>query len=184
MTQAHFQKVFQGNGETFSALYQAEKWLRENGYSVGPTSIDGPQGVAKGDIYIPKWRNMTRKQISKLDGTLRADREGPAWLFLKEPPAPLPELHLNLKGEYFDDINQGRKPEEYRLVTPYWKKRLEDRQYSAIVIKRGYPKADDPDRNIRRVWSGVIRKTITHPHFGPNPVEVFAIDVSESLEEH
>lgn len=93
----------------------------------------------------------------------------------------LPELHLNLKGQYFDDIDQGRKPEEYRLVTPYWEKRLENKQYSAIVIKRGYPKADDPDRNKRRVWNGVIRKTITHPHFGPDPVEVFAIDVSEAI---
>ncbi|MGE4307330.1 MAG: hypothetical protein AB7E24_25260 [Novosphingobium sp.] len=24
-------------------------------------------------------------------------------------------------------------------------------------------------------------KTITHPHFGPEPVQVFAIDVSEAL---
>ena len=79
------QKIeFHGNGETFSAKYEAEAWLSKNGYSYGSSSVDGPQGVVKGeDVYISKWRGMTTKEKSQLDGTLRAGREGVAVLWLK-----------------------------------------------------------------------------------------------------
>jgi hypothetical protein len=81
-----YEKLFQGSGETFSALYEAENWLRENGYSVGPTSMDGPQGVVKGKAYISKWRNMTESEQQELDGVLYAGREGVARLLLKQAP--------------------------------------------------------------------------------------------------
>jgi hypothetical protein len=48
-------------------------------------------------------------------------------------------LHLSLKGEYFDAIRDGTKPKEYRLCTPYWTKRLVGREYSRIVLTKGYP---------------------------------------------
>lgn len=86
-------------------------------------------------------------------------------------------LHLNLKGEYFDAIAAGSKPFEYRLVTPYWRKRLADRQYDAIELARGYPARDDTVRRLRLPWRGYEVQTITHPHFGDQPVEVFAIRV-------
>lgn len=79
--------VFNGNGETFSALYEAEKWLRDNGYSVGSSCIGCPTGVVKGDAYISKWRNMTAEEKDALDGTLTAGREGPATLLLKDKEA-------------------------------------------------------------------------------------------------
>ena len=81
-----YEKLFEGNGKTFSAKYEAESWLRENGYSVGSSSIDGPQGVVKGEAYISKWRNMTKSEQSELDGVLYADREGVARLLLKQAP--------------------------------------------------------------------------------------------------
>lgn len=87
-------------------------------------------------------------------------------------------LTLPLKAEYFDAIRDGTKPEEYRLVTPFWAKRLEGRTYDCVVLTKGYPKLTDFDRRISRRWRGFVRKTITHPHFGPEPVEVYAIDVS------
>ncbi len=34
-------------------------------------------------------------------------------------------LHLTLKREYFQAISAGSKPEEFRLCTPHWRKRLE-----------------------------------------------------------
>ena len=179
-----FKKTFNGNGETFSAFYEAEKWLRDNGYSFGSMCRGEPMGILKGRYCIPKWRNLSREDKAQLDGTLEAGREGPATLLLKQDPiigVHLPELHLNLKGEYFHGIDDGSKSEEYRLVTPHWIKRLEGKQFSAVVVKLGYPKADDESRIRRRVWKGVTRKTITHPHFGPDPVEVFAIDVSEAI---
>lgn len=90
-------------------------------------------------------------------------------------------LHLNLKAEYFDDIESENKDEEYRLYTPYWTKRLVGREYDAIVLKRGYPRKDDRASHLIKPYKGYTVKTITHPHFGDKPVEVFAIDVGVSI---
>jgi hypothetical protein len=83
-----------------------------------------------------------------------------------------------LKAEYFNAIKAGTKPLEFRLVTPYWTRRLVGRVYDAIELTLGYPARDDAARRIRRPWRGFERQTIQHPHFGPEPVEVFAIDVA------
>ncbi|PJR88725.1 RNA-binding protein [Ochrobactrum sp. 695/2009] len=96
------------------------------------------------------------------------------------------KLHLSLKAEYFDAIRDGTKTEEYRLANAYWTRRLfvighrttGHRSFNSIVLTKGYPKSDDTSRRIELPWLGFVRKTITHPHFGPDPVEVFAIDVS------
>lgn len=87
-------------------------------------------------------------------------------------------LHLNLKAMYFDAIAAGEKREEFRLVTPYWRRRLEGRQYAGIVLKKGYPKRDDASRILARPWTGFSIQTITHPHFGQAPVQVYAIHVN------
>lgn len=89
-------------------------------------------------------------------------------------------LYLPLKAVYFDQIRTGTKNEEYRLVTPYWRKRLEGRYYDRIVLTLGYPKGGGVEgiTRLTRAWRGHTIRTLTHPHFGPSPVEVFAIDVS------
>lgn len=87
------------------------------------------------------------------------------------------DLVLPLKREYFDAIKRGEKVEEFRLATPYWRKRLEGRSYDRIVLTMGYPSRNDTDRRIEKPWKGFELKTITHPHFGAEPVEVFAINV-------
>lgn len=86
-------------------------------------------------------------------------------------------LTLALKGIYFDEIKSGVKCYEYRLQTEYWKKRLIGRHYDQIVLTRGYPAAGDDSRRMVKPWRGYIEKTIRHPHFGPEPVKVFAIMV-------
>lgn len=91
-------------------------------------------------------------------------------------------LTLPLKREYFDAIKSGKKLEEYRLCTPYWTKRLEGKTYERIMLTLGYPSTNDHKRRIVKPWAGFARKTITHPHFGAAPVEVFAIDVSQKSE--
>ncbi|PRC92623.1 ASCH domain-containing protein [Solimicrobium silvestre] len=86
-------------------------------------------------------------------------------------------LYLNLKGEYFDQIKSGEKTHEFRLAST-WKKRLEGKAFDLIVIRRGYPKAGDKSKELIRVWHGYELKQITHPHFGNDPVLVYAIDVT------
>jgi hypothetical protein len=88
-------------------------------------------------------------------------------------------LTLPLKAEYFYQIRSGQKPEEFRLATPFWRKRLEGKSFSKIVLTLGYPKADDARRRIERPWRGYRMTTIAHPHFGSEPQLVFAIDVRE-----
>ncbi|MBO0125163.1 ASCH domain-containing protein [Agrobacterium sp. OT33] len=96
------------------------------------------------------------------------------------------KLILPLKAEYFDAIRAGTKTEEYRLANAYWTKRLIvggergilHRSFDSIVLTKGYPSRDDQSRRLELPWNGFTIKTITHPHFGPDPVEVFAIDVS------
>ncbi|MDE1139905.1 MAG: ASCH domain-containing protein [Paraburkholderia tropica] len=89
----------------------------------------------------------------------------------------MPKLILPLKREYFDAVKCGEKVEEYRLCTPYWRKRLVGRQYGRIILTLGYPKADDWERRILKPWRGYVERTIQHAHFGSDPVRVFAINV-------
>ena len=101
-------------------------------------------------------------------------------LHCNEAIAPREILTLPLKGQYFDEIKALTKPEEFRLVTPYWKRRIEGRTYKAILLTRGYPSRSDAERRMFRPWRGYSVQTITHPHFGPDPVQVFAIVVNET----
>lgn len=92
------------------------------------------------------------------------------------------DLIIPVKGIYFDDIKAGTKSHEFRLRTAFWQKRLEGREYRHVVMTRGYPKGGgvEGETRLTRKFKGYLRQTITHPHFGPDPVEVFAIDVTEA----
>lgn len=86
-------------------------------------------------------------------------------------------LILPVKRIYFEQMRDGVKPFEYRLRTPHWRKRLEGRSYDQLIITLGYPSRDDADRRLVMPYAGYEVQTITHEHFGPDPVEVFAIRV-------
>ena len=92
----------------------------------------------------------------------------------------LRDLILPVKRIYFEQIRDDLKPEEFRLCTPYWQKRLEGREYDRVIVTLGYPAKDDAERRLVRPWQGFIKKQITHPHFGSAPVNVFAINVRKS----
>jgi hypothetical protein len=58
-------------------------------------------------------------------------------------------LHYTLKKKWFDMELSGEKREEYREVTPYWKKRLyhifypkisQYREYDIVKVRNGYSK--------------------------------------------
>jgi len=87
------------------------------------------------------------------------------------------DLVLPLKAEYFDAIKAGTKPEEYRLRNDYWTRRLVGKTFDNVIVTKGYPKRDDHERRLVLPWRGYVEREITHPHFGTEPVQVFAIDV-------
>lgn len=85
-------------------------------------------------------------------------------------------LRLHLCGEYFDAIKAGTKTHEFRAAE-IWERRLAGKDFSCVLLFRGYPCASDMGRVMRRPWRGYTVETITHPHFGAKPVRVLAIDV-------
>jgi hypothetical protein len=92
-------------------------------------------------------------------------------------------LILPVKRLYFEAIKTGGKAFEYRLITRYWSKRLEGKNYKNIVITLGYPKSNDKSRRLGFKWTGYDIKTITHPHFGSEPVNVYAIRLNNEAAE-
>lgn len=90
-------------------------------------------------------------------------------------------LTMALKAVYFDQIKSGEKTAEFRLVTAYWRKRLVNREYEEVVLTCAYPKDGGIEgvTRLTRKWRGFTIQSLTHPHFGPDPVDVFAIDVSQ-----
>ena len=83
-------------------------------------------------------------------------------------------LHIPMNGEYWCEIKSGEKPLEYRLCDDRWKKAMA-KEYDYVFFKYGYPKRDDWNKIIVEPYRGYEVQTITHPHFGSEPVEVFAI---------
>lgn len=92
------------------------------------------------------------------------------------------DLILPLNGEYFDQIKAGTKTEEYRLVNDYWRARLYLKNYDRVIVTRGYPKRTDNERRLAFPYRGYTIKKIIHPHFGAEPVHVFAIGVGSNVE--
>lgn len=84
-------------------------------------------------------------------------------------------LHLHLRFCYFDAIRRGDKTMEYRLASK-WRERLDTGSYTDIRLYRGFQKAG-PETTIDAPYLGYILSTRTHPHFGPDPVEVCAIPI-------
>lgn len=77
-------KTFDRKG-TFNAAHDAEKFLRDRGFSLGSSQADGPQGILFGDYAISKWRNMSSAEIKQLHGVMRGDgREGPLTIYLHD----------------------------------------------------------------------------------------------------
>jgi hypothetical protein len=70
-------EVFTQKGD-FAAYYAACHWCKESGISYGSMQRDDPIGLMRGDWDISKWRNMTKKEQSALDGIMTGDkRNGP-----------------------------------------------------------------------------------------------------------
>ena len=81
-----FEKVFPCDGEAFTAVSAARHWLEKHGFSIGSMCGAEPMGLLKGNHAIAKWRNLTPKERSQLDGQLYGRRTGDARVLLKENP--------------------------------------------------------------------------------------------------
>ena len=80
-------------------------------------------------------------------------------------------LHLILKKEWFDKIENGTKTIEYREKTPYWDNRLK-KSFSTVLFQLGYSKdAKRMTAQIKKIQVEII----SHPFFGNQPIEVYAI---------
>jgi hypothetical protein len=67
-------------------------------------------------------------------------------------------LHLTLRRKFFAAIAAGDKRTEYREQKPYWRKRLEGREYDVIKFRNGYavnaPEMLVEFRGLRRYGKG------------------------------
>lgn len=83
-------------------------------------------------------------------------------------------LRLAVRKEYFYEIKAGIKKEEYRLIKPYWIKRLSNK-YDEVWITCGYPKNCEADKILKFKYNGFYIKKINHKEFGNSEIEVYAI---------
>ena len=66
------------NAGTWEANRAAEAWLDALGFSVGPSSVDGPRAIWHGDCSISKWRNLSAQEKRAVHAVMEGDiREGP-----------------------------------------------------------------------------------------------------------
>lgn len=63
--------VFPNDGSEWSAMHAAERHIREQGWSVGPTDITGRRGVVfQPDVRVAKWKNLTPAEQAACDAVL------------------------------------------------------------------------------------------------------------------
>ena len=73
-------------------------------------------------------------------------------------------LHLPLKRCYFEQIRDGSKPEEYRLCTPFWHRRLEGRTFAQSLTEKEKNYRSLGDAEVRQ--HGLCRKAHRYLHSG------------------
>lgn len=70
---------------TFQSMYEAKRWLGDNGYSWGDTCFGNFCGLLRGrDIYIAKWNKLTNAEKKALHGVISSTdyREGIVEVFI------------------------------------------------------------------------------------------------------
>lgn len=84
-----FKLTFKGDGTSFSATTEAEKWLRERGFSIGSMCMGEPRGLLREQgVWIHKWRNLSSADKELLDGVITSDnhRDGEVTVNLNKNP--------------------------------------------------------------------------------------------------
>ncbi len=91
-TKYPFSKKFSGDGTSFSATSEAERWCRSKGFSVGSMCAGEPRMLLKSDVplFLNKWRNLDPDyRENGIDGMMLSDdpRDGEVIVVLKKEPA-------------------------------------------------------------------------------------------------
>lgn len=86
-------------------------------------------------------------------------------------------LHLVVTKKWFDLIKSGQKKEEYRVVKPFWEKRLK-KEYHSILFQLGYSK-NAPKMKIE--YKGLETREIISEHFGIFPVNCYVLKLGEII---
>ena len=84
-TWAHAERY---DGDDFRAVGAARGRLQALGMSIGSMQSDAPIAAYKdvGD-YVPKWRDLSNRERSKMDAAIVGDkRNGPVWILFREAP--------------------------------------------------------------------------------------------------
>ena len=91
------------------------------------------------------------------------------------------KLTLSLKKQWFDLLQSGVKPEEYRELKPFWAKRLCGKTFDSVEFTLGYPKADDTSRRMTFECNGIV-VTTGNPEWGAEPgKEYFVIKLGKRI---
>lgn len=84
-------------------------------------------------------------------------------------------LDLVLKHKWYDMIESGEKPEEYRKRKPYWAKRIERHHYTHVRFHRGYT-STTMTFEIKDICEG-----LGNPHWGAPDEEVYIIKLEKRI---
>jgi hypothetical protein len=90
-------------------------------------------------------------------------------------------LTLRLKTIYWNQIAAGTKREELSLANPRYIRQLLSRDYDVIHLWLGYPPATEKKKLLCFSWRGARRIRRQHEHFGPEAVDLIAVDLSAPL---
>ena len=126
------------DGETFSAMYKAQAWLREHGYRYGSSDWSAYIPAMKGERYtLPqKLYNFCLEDYMQVTAVMYSNdyRDGWVEVWLVEPKHC---LDLVLTYKWFDMILSGEKREEYRDPDK-WRRRIIGKGYTHVRFHRGY----------------------------------------------
>lgn len=82
-------------------------------------------------------------------------------------------LFLTIKKEYFDAILSGEKKEEYRIINSFYKSRIENKEYTHIILQNGYSKKS---QRLKAKYLGYEIRKISTKIYGNTEVFVLKID--------
>lgn len=129
---------FENTGKDFSAMYQAQHWLHENGYCYGSSDCSHYIPAMKGERYtLPqKLYNFDLKEYLRVNAVCYSNNYRGGWVEVWQVE-PMYILDLVVTYRWYDMILNDEKREEYRDIEK-WRKRIVGKPYTHVRFHRGY----------------------------------------------